>query len=502
MPLEPDSDEGMRRVPPLLRLHVRTTLAFGALTLTLLGAMGIASYRWVRETELSALQARLRALAVSLGDGLGADDVRASLASGDHGSEAYRRLVHTFAAVASDEPDVQSIYVLVPTDEDGRLRFASDWVRSGTPAEIGQRYDARELPELLEGLEAPAVEAEPKTDEWGPSLSGYAPIRDAEGRAVAVVGVDVTAARVDRIDRSAQRATGMIFGAALLALVVVGAFLGRSIRRPIERIVAAAGAIARGRLETRVGLERADELGILARRLDQMAIGLEERERLRAIFGRYVSEEVARRVLASPDADRLGGEDREVTVLFIDVHRSSALGEVLAPSEIVEMLETYLNEMTALVEEHGGCVIEMLGDAILAVFNAPGALEDHAAQAVRCGIAMTERLEALNDAWEESGLAQRWKERGVDRLRARVGVHTGQVVAGNTGGETRMKYAVIGDTVNVAARIEALNEKLDTGMLASAATCAALPAELAARARPCGEHAVKGRGGAVVVFAF
>jgi adenylate cyclase len=355
---------------------------------------------------------------------------------------------------------------------------------------------------MMEAFVGPTVEDEMTEDEWGISLSGYAPVRDAEGRAVAVVGVDVTGARVGRIDAHALRAIGLAYGAALLVLLVIGLFLGRSIRRPIERIVRASDAIASGDLGARVALVRDDELGILAARFDAMATGLEERERLRAVFGRYVSEEVARRALESPDAARLGGEDREVSVLFIDIVRSSVLGEVLEPHEIVEMLETYLAAMTELVEEHRGCVIEMLGDAILAVFNAPDALEEHAARAVECGVAMKARLELLNDRWEASGLAQRWKDSGIERLRGRIGIHTGHVIAGNTGGETRMKYAVIGDTVNVAARVEALNGALGTTMLVSAATHAQLPEALAAEGEPRGEHAVKGRDQRVEVFSY
>ena len=495
-------DATLRAISPFRRLHVRTTLAFGALTLALLGAMGLASFQWVRATELSALQARLRALAASLGDGIDASDVTTALASGDRASPSFRRLVSTFADVAQDEGDVESIYLVVRTDDPGTVRFAADWVRTGTPAEIGQLYDARELPQMIAAFDVPSVEEEMKEDEWGLSLSGYAPVRDADGRAVAVIGVDVTGARVDRIDAHAFRAIGLAYGVALLLLIAIGLFLGRSIRRPIERIVGASDAIAAGDLSARVGLDRRDELGILAARFDSMAIGLEERERLRAVFGRYVSEEVARRVLSSTDAERLGGEDREVSVLFIDIVRSSVLGELLEPSEIVEMLETYLGAMTELVEEHGGCVIEMLGDAILAVFNAPDALSDHPTRAVECGRAMKARLERLNDEWEESGLAQRWKDGGIARLRGRIGIHTGHVIAGNTGGETRMKYAVIGDTVNVAARVEALNEKLGTTLLVSAATHARLAGPLAAEAEPRGEHEVKGRDRRVEVFSY
>jgi len=493
------ADESLRQLAPWRRFHVRITLAFGGLALALLAGMGFASYRWARDTQLAALSARLRALAITLAEGVDERDVRAALAQD---AEAHARLVETFARTAAVEEDVQSIYVAAPAEREGFLRFAADWVKSGTPAAMGELYDAREMGEMRAGLDGPAVDRALTVDAWGASLSGYAPVRDGEGRAVGVLGVDVSAARVETIEERARTVTIAGFGAAFLVLAATGFLLGRSLRRPIARIVEASEAVASGDLSARVGLERKDELGILGRRFDRMVSDLEERERLRGIFGRYVSEEVARRALASPDADRLGGEEREVTVLFVDIPGFATLGAALEPGELVAMLERYLGAMTDVVEQHGGCVLELLGGAILAVFNAPEALEGHPAAAVRCGIAMQETLESLAREWEEGGLAGRWKARGVERVRARIGVHTGEVVAGNTGGKTRMKYAVIGDTVNVAARIQSLGDELGAAMLVSAEAHARVPEPLRAQAEARGEHSVKGRDRPVAVFAY
>jgi adenylate cyclase len=483
-------------------LHVRTTLSFGALVLLLLGATALASYRWAHTTELAALQAQLRALAVSLAAGIDPQLPAASLAEGRRGSPSHRALVDRFAATGEDERDVSSIYVVVRTERRGFVRFAADWVRRGEPAEVGELYDAREMAEMRAAFRAPAVEQEIKVDDWGPSLSSYAPIRDREGRVVGVIGVDVSADRVASIDQQLLVATVIVYGIALLVILLAGVLLGRRIRAPIDRIVDAALAVSKGDLRARVNLRRDDELGLLGRHFDRMAIGLAERERLRAIFGRYVSEDVAKRVMSGPDAQRLGGELREVTVLFIDLHRFSTISETLPPVTVVAMLEQYLEAMTALVDRHSGCVIEMLGDALLVAFGAPSDVADHPAWAVRCGVAMQAKIEELNAQWEESGVANGWKSHGIERIRARIGVHVGRVVAGNTGGRTRMKYAVIGDTVNVAARIEALNEKLDTTMLVSGEVYARLPEELAQLADPRGEHAVKGRKQPVSVFAY
>jgi adenylate cyclase len=167
----------------------------------------------------------------------------------------------------------------------------------------------------------------------------------------------------------------------------------------------------------------------------------------------------------------------------------------------MEMLNQYLSEMNLLIDEHQGCVIEFLGDAVLAVFGAPARSEAHARNAVECALAMRERLAQLNAEWRRSGLAHCWTDRGIEELTARIGVHTGRVVAGSQGGATRMKYAIIGDAVNVAARLEALNKDLGTRLLISADVYAQLPGELAQRFASRGAHHVKGREQQVQVYA-
>ena len=331
-------------------------------------------------------------------------------------------------------------------------------------------------------------------DERAGRLDTYLPLE------AGAVGVDIAASTIAARERQVITRTAIAFAIATALLLVVGAVVGRRVRRPIARIVDATAAIAAGQLDTRIALTRTDELGRLGASFDRMAAGLEERERLRSMFGRYVSEDVARAVLASPDGAQLGGELREVTVLFSDLRGYSTIVEHLAPAGVIAIVNRYLDTMATLIDEHGGCVLELLGDGILAVFGAPVARTDHAAQALACAAAMQARLAELNAEWDASGAADAWRDRGLASLGMRIGVHTGRVVAGNIGGATRMKYAVLGDAVNVAARVEQLNKELATTILFTAATHAQLPPDVAARAEPRGEHALKGRAQPVVVF--
>lgn len=185
-----------------------------------------------------------------------------------------------------------------------------DYAKDGEAAAPDEAYDASELPVmLLQGFARPAVEDRPYTDTFGTTLSGYAPVLDTAGHSVAIVGADVQATHIVAIYRQVLRTVAMVFGVALLAVIVVSALVARSVRKPLNRIIEAADSVARGHLDARVGLQRKDEFGVMSRHFDFIAEGLQEREFLRETLGRYVSEDVARSLLERPGQIRLGGEE-------------------------------------------------------------------------------------------------------------------------------------------------------------------------------------------------
>ena len=210
-------------------------------------------------------------------------------------------------------------------------------------------------------------------------------------------------------------------------------------------------------------------------------------------FGKFVPQDLVEDLLQSGQAARLGGEQRDVTILFTDIRGYSTIIEHLPPPRVVEMLNRYFSAMETVIEEHDGCILEFIGDAILAVFGAPRDLDDHADRATRCAIEMRATLEELNKKWETTGLAASWHARGLEQLQARVGLHTGEVTAGIFGARNSMKYGVVGDVVNVAARLEAYNKTLGTTILLSVETFEGLAPEVAATAVDQGSVSLKGR---------
>jgi len=219
----------------------------------------------------------------------------------------------------------------------------------------------------------------------------------------------------------------------------------------------------------------------------------EELQRLwtKRAFQQYVSPEVVERIMRDPAALSFGGELRTLTVLFSDIRDFTTFTEQHNPHLVVQMLREYLTRMTDIVLKEGGTVDKYIGDAVMAEFGAPIAYPDHALRACRAALAMTAAVDEL---------AEKWRAEGKETFRIGLGVNTGAMVVGNLGSEQLFDYTVIGDEVNLGARLESLNKEYETTthVIISEATYEA--AKDGIEARPLGEVMVKGKTRPVVVY--
>lgn len=283
----------------------------------------------------------------------------------------------------------------------------------------------------------------------------------------------------------------LLAGAALLAIALLAAvWFARSLSRPVQQLADHTRLIAAGDYTTRLDLRRRDELGELADAFNALGAGLAERDLVRDLLDKNVSPEVAARLLR--DGAALGGEEREVTVLFCDLRGFTPLSESLAPRDLVTLLNRYLDRMSAAIEAEGGVIDKYIGDEIMALFGAPVAAPDSADRAVRAALAMRSALAELN---HELAAEDR------PPLGFGVGINTARVVAGNIGSHRRLNYSVIGDGVNLAARLQTLTrrEEFATDIIVSGFTRAALVSNYSLR--DLGEITVKGKSHAVRVHA-
>lgn len=206
-------------------------------------------------------------------------------------------------------------------------------------------------------------------------------------------------------------------------------------------------------------------------------------------FAQYVPPEVVEQLFRQPELLQLGGETRELTILFADIANFTTFSEKLPPTTVVALLTRYFDAMTAIVHRHGGTVDKFIGDCVMAFWGAPLPDPEHAVHAVRAAREMQQAMAPIAAA----AAAQGW-----EGLAMRIGIHSGSVVVGNVGSRTRFSYTVIGDAVNLASRLEGENKNYGTAILLSEATARALPPDIPLR--PVAAVTVKGRATSVQVY--
>jgi class 3 adenylate cyclase len=276
-----------------------------------------------------------------------------------------------------------------------------------------------------------------------------------------------------------------------LALTITGAafiyyWITHALTRPIDRLDSGMRRIADNDYTVRLPVTSNDELGHAASRFNQMVEGLAEREYLRDTFGKYVNESVASSIMG--DRGRSGravDTAAEATLMFTDIEGFTGLSERATPTEVAARLNAYLRIVVPVIQRHGGVVNSFIGDGLFASFNLPLPLENHATAALR---AAQEIQQALASAQLPGGV----------ELRTRIGLNTGPVIGVTIGTDNRLSYTLLGDAVNVASRLEQLNKKLGTRILAAESTV--LAAGAVGACERLGEFDVRGHEGNVVVY--
>ncbi len=214
-----------------------------------------------------------------------------------------------------------------------------------------------------------------------------------------------------------------------------------------------------------------------------------EKRQVKKLFSRFVSRDVYEQLMADPSRAALGGARRTMTVLFSDVRGFTSLSEKGQPEDVVRQLNEYFSRMVQVLFEHRGTLDKFVGDMVMALFGAPLDDPDHAEHAVRAALAMSSALDDLNRQWASQGRPQ---------LDIGIGINTGDMVAGNIGSVTIMSYTVIGDAVNLGARLESLNKDYSSRILISETTRSSLKGRY--DIRPLGEVTVKGKSRPVAIF--
>ncbi|WP_346836718.1 adenylate/guanylate cyclase domain-containing protein [Microbulbifer sp. SAOS-129_SWC] len=261
------------------------------------------------------------------------------------------------------------------------------------------------------------------------------------------VGSAVVTLSASQMDQAASKAHDAIVYATLAMTVLASLlayWLSRRLSLPIHHLMEATQAIGRGDLATRIEQQRNDELGYLFEGFNNMAAGLLKKSQVEQVFSRYVSKNVADKVLANLDEVRLVDRPIEATVLFADITGFTAMSEKLQPSQVSALLNEYFSYISRACAMYGGVVDKFIGDCAMLVFGVLDDDSDHAFNAVSCAVLIQQLAAQLN---------RQRRADGRPEIHFRIGINCGAMLAGNLGSDERMEYTVVGDAVNLASRL-------------------------------------------------
>jgi adenylate cyclase len=307
---------------------------------------------------------------------------------------------------------------------------------------------------VLRPITARALAVRPAPGNVAPGVRGRLLMAWLLGTGVPLLGVlvvSIVGIAKQGVDAQYVGAAALFLGAVAMATgIVATVFAARAIAEPLSSVRVGLERIGEGDLEVQVAVDDGSEVGLVQSGFNRMAEGLRERARIRELFGRQVGEDVARAALR--EGASLGGEEREIGALFVDIVGSTSMALDMPPTQVVQLLNRFFHVVVEVVEDEGGLIDKFEGDAALCVFGAPVSRPDPAGDALCAARRLAECL-----------------HREVPELDFGIGVSAGVAVAGNVGAEHRFEYTVIGDPVNEAARLSELAKDREGRVLASTA---------------------------------
>ena len=468
-----------------MKFATKLLLAFGAIGLLTNGISIALMYQLSRHYLFEGYRAKMLSITASVASMLDAELLKTIQTPADENTPAYAQLRQVLRNVrnANQRRDtyMKRVFTVMPAKQDPKVLLIGvdpeeSLQNAGHPGEV---YRGGSV-DTINPNEA-TVEDSFINDEFGSWLRSHAPIRDGKGHLVGAVIVEAPAgwveAKMRPITLSGLVALVLAFGLTLPVVI----FVSRRVTQPLMRLRDALEAIGQGNFETRLAMNAGHEFDAVAKAINTMAAGLAERERVKSAFARYVSHQVFDSILHSSTALKLSGDRRMISVLFCDIRGFTTISESLAPEKVVQLLNEYFESMVEVVFRNNGTLDKFIGDGLMVIFGAPQDDPNQEQHAVTAAIEMQAELRKLAEKWKPEGLS----------LRIGIGINSGPAIVGNIGSSRRMDYTAIGDTVNLASRLESSTKELGVGILISEYTRNALRGSF--RFRNMGAVQVRGR---------
>lgn len=484
----------MRALKMKYRTKIYLALVITALLSTIVG-LSIVHYQ-VKKMVLGELRINVMSIAAGTVASLDGSLIQTLQTTQDQNSSEYNQLQTKLRQIRDanrrDDIYVKYLYILTPKAHDKQdftyLVDAED-KSSKDFSPIGEEADEAATTHLKDHVNQVYSPKDFIVDNWGDWMMGYAPIFDKNGRYIATVGVNLYATDIIAKLNNLFKYGVISFLATLMISLFFGWHISKRQTESLDKLHEGVKAIGSGDLKHEIKINTKDEFGQLADDINVMSKGLIERERLLMSFTRYVSQHIMDTILKSEGQIKLTGESKRVTVLFSDIRNFTSFSEKHPPEVVVSMLNEYFSVMVEVVFRNQGILDKFLGDGMMVEFGAPlddGMQEYHA---VKAALEMHEEL---------AKLCSRWKNEGRPEIEIGIGIHSGNAVIGNIGSEKRVEYTAIGDTVNVASRIEQLNKELHTNLLVSESTMSVIWDKF--DFKEVGAHQIRGRSELITLY--
>jgi class 3 adenylate cyclase len=502
-----------------MSIRLKAILSFFLVTAAIaFGATGF-SYWLLQDSLTEEIRGRLRNIAhigaasidtaaterliVRLGE-----DLDPARIAGIERSTDYLRIDAQFQAIRDAEPKlIQYVYILTPTADPNTARFLVDAdVRHLTAksaggekvteeiSHFGLRYDIADKVYIREAFATGSLVVEkdfvPDPQYRTNSLSAYAPVRDASGKLLGILGVDLKDENMRAALRQSTRASTAIVFVAILAALVVSVLFGNQLTSGIRALDSVVREFAMKKFDVRAKVTSRDEIGHLGASFNTMAQTIDHHashlQALLAAYGRFVPHSFLGFLQKESVIDlRLGDHvQKEMTVLFSDIRSFTTLSESMSPRENFDFINAFLRRVGPVIRDHGGVIDKYIGDAVMALF--PGSTAD----AVRAGIDMQRKVAEYNRARAANG---------YQPIFIGVGLHAGSLILGTVGEAERMNSTVISDAVNLASRLEGVTKRYGASIVVSEAVLAGLSADCAFQIRFLDRIQVKGKTAPVAI---
>lgn len=456
------------------------------------------TYSHTKKIVLSELRSNVMSVAAGTAASINRDDLIRVQSSRKDDIDAYKHIQKQLQDIRDinrrNDVYVKFIYILDPVaSKPGKFVYLIDAEdkTSKDYSQIDEDADEAQSANLDHYLKQVYSPSDFISDPWGKWMVGYAPIYDKNGKYLATVGVNLYATRVIAKINQLLEYGIIAFIITLIIALIGGWYLARRQTQSLQDLHQGVKEIGKGDLTKRIDILSNDEFGELAKDINTMATKLQERERLQLSFARYVSKHVMDSILVSDGQIKLTGERKKITVLFSDIRQFTHISERYKPEQIVKYLNEYFSVMVEIIFRNQGVLDKFIGDGMMVEFGVP--LDDNLQElhAIQTAIEMRQGLKELCAKWKREG-------RNIPEIDIGIGIHTGMAVIGNIGSEKRFEYTAIGDTVNIAARIEQLTKELKAPILISQSAVNAIKDKF--EFKELGVQTIRGRDEAITLY--